>query len=89
VKIKPTVTAAVCSISLAVYPIVAHAAESADIIYTGGYIVTVNDAAPSAEALAVKDGKILAVGMKGDVLKTKGDGTKVIDWKVIFPFESK
>ena len=47
-------------------------AETADTVYTGGNIITVNDAAPSAEALAVKDGKILAVGAKADVLKTKG-----------------
>lgn len=54
-------------------------ANSADTIYTGGNIITVNDAAPSAEALAVRDGKILAVGAKADVLKTKGDATKVVD----------
>ena len=34
----------------------------ADTIYVGGDIVTLNDAQPTAEALAVKDGKILAVG---------------------------
>jgi predicted amidohydrolase YtcJ len=54
-------------------------AQTADTIYHGGPIVTVNDAAPSAEALAVKDGKILAIGKKDNVLKTKGDGTKVVD----------
>jgi len=36
-------------------------------IYHGGSIVTVNDAQPRAEALAVKGGKILAVGALGDV----------------------
>ena len=35
------------------------ASQAADIIYTGGDIVTINDAQPSVEALAVKDGKIL------------------------------
>lgn len=54
-------------------------ADVADTIYTGGDIVTVNDTAPSAEALAVKNGKILAVGNKTDVFKTKGDGTKLVD----------
>jgi len=34
----------------------------ADTLYTGGPILTVNDAQPRAEALAVKDGRILAVG---------------------------
>ena len=47
-------------------------AQNADTIYHGGNIITINDAAPFAEALAVKDGKILAVGAKADVLKTKG-----------------
>lgn len=41
--------------------------------------MTVNDAAPSADALAIKDGKILAIGTKEDVLKTKGPTTKLID----------
>lgn len=34
----------------------------ADAIYSGGNIITVHDEQPVAEALAVKDGKILAVG---------------------------
>ena len=51
----------------------------ADTIYLGGTIITINDAAPSAEALAVKGGKILVVGTKVDVLKTKGEATKVVD----------
>lgn len=54
-------------------------AEVADIIYSGGDIVTVDDAAPTAQALAVKDGKILAVGSTESVLKTKGDATRMID----------
>ncbi len=54
-------------------------AQTADTIYFGGPIITINDAAPSAEAVAVKDGKILAVGAKDEVLKSKGDETKLID----------
>lgn len=52
---------------------------TADTIYTGGHILTINDAAPSAEALAVKGGKILAVGGKAEVLKTKGVSTRLVD----------
>ena len=54
-------------------------ADTADKIWTGGPILTMNDAAMRAEAVAVKDGKILAVGSKDDVLKTKGEKTEVID----------
>jgi hypothetical protein len=53
---------------------------TADAIYTGGPIVTVNDAQPSAEALAVKDGKILAVGTKAGIEKAhKGAATRSVD----------
>jgi hypothetical protein len=48
-------------------------------IYTGGTIVTVNDAQPAADAIAVKDGKILAVGAKDEVLALKGAATEVVD----------
>ncbi len=52
----------------------------ADVIYSGGPIVTVNDAQPGAEALAVKDGRILAVGAKAEVEKShKGQTTEMID----------
>lgn len=52
----------------------------ADIIYVGGHIVTMNDAQPSVEALAVKDGKILATGAKADIETLhKGRTTKVVD----------
>ena len=62
--------------------------DSADMIYTGGDIVTVNDQQPSAEALAVKGGKIVAVGSRTDVEKAhKGADTKVVDLggKVLLP----
>lgn len=57
----------------------AFAADFADTIYRGGTIVTVDDKNPVAEALAVKGGTILAVGKQADVLKHRGDGTKLIE----------
>ena len=48
-------------------------------IYTGGAIVTVNEAQPTAGAIAVKDGKILAVGGKDEILQLKGAATQVVD----------
>ena len=58
----------------------AAAAQAADTIYTGGDIVTVNDAQPTAEAVAVKGGKILAVGTRVEVERAhKGTATQTVD----------
>lgn len=55
---------------------------TADVIYTGGDIVTINDAQSTAEAVAVKDGKILAVGDRKTLESThKGHKTTVVDLK--------
>jgi predicted amidohydrolase YtcJ len=52
----------------------------ANVIYVSADIITMNDAEPVAEALAVKDGKILAAGKRADVEAAhKGAGTTVID----------
>ncbi len=51
----------------------------ADAIYTGGDIVTVNDRQPQAEAVAIAGGRIVAVGSRDEVMKFKGDGTRVVD----------
>ena len=52
----------------------------ANVIYVSADIITMNDAEPVAEALAVKDGNILAVGKRADVEAAhKGAGTTVID----------
>jgi predicted amidohydrolase YtcJ len=58
---------------------VSLAADTADAIYHNGTILTINDARPTAEAVAVKDGRILAVGKETDVLKTADKNTKKID----------
>ena len=42
-------------------------ANAADTIFFGGSIVTVDAAQPAAEAVAVKDGRIVAVGKRADV----------------------
>jgi predicted amidohydrolase YtcJ len=55
------------------------AVNGADAIYFGGDIITVNDAAPDAEALVVDDGKIVFVGAREAAMKHKGDGTALVD----------
>lgn len=53
--------------------------DSADIIFTNGNIYTADDSQPHAEALAVKQGKIIFVGSTADANRYKGSGTRVID----------
>lgn len=53
--------------------------ETADTIFFGGDIITVNDQQPEAEAVATKDGKIIFVGNKQEALELKGDKTELVD----------
>jgi predicted amidohydrolase YtcJ len=57
----------------------ASAQELADTIYAGGMGLTMNEAAPRAEAVAVKDGRILAAGARADVMRHRGGATTMID----------
>lgn len=51
----------------------------ADLILRGGRIVTLDPAKPEAEALAARDGKIVAVGSVAEVDRHRGPATEVID----------
>jgi predicted amidohydrolase YtcJ len=51
----------------------------ADAIYINGTVITVNDNQPEAEAVAVKAGRILAVGNRATVEALKGEDTQVVD----------
>jgi predicted amidohydrolase YtcJ len=55
------------------------AQTGADSIYFGGPILTMIKDGDRADALAVKDGKILAIGDRAAVMATKGADTKMID----------
>ncbi len=52
---------------------------AADLIYSGGPIITINDAQPSAEAVAVRGGRILAVGSRQQVEATRGPATRMMN----------
>lgn len=56
----------------------------ADAVYTNGKIYTVNEIQPWAEAVAIKDGKFVAVGSAADVKAMAGEGTEVIDLEGAF-----
>lgn len=51
---------------------------AADLVLTGT-VLTVDDAQPTAEALAVSDGRIVAVGSRADVESLIGPDTEVVD----------
>ncbi len=55
--------------------------QVADTILLNGNIYTVDEAHPSAEALAIKDGLILQLGRNADIEMLKGEKTQVIDLK--------
>jgi len=57
------------------------AAEPADTILVNGRIVTVDDRFTIAQGVAIRGGRIVAVGSNADVLELPGRGTKVIDLK--------
>jgi predicted amidohydrolase YtcJ len=57
----------------------AAAAAPAERIIRGGPIVTVNPAQPAAEAVAIANGKIVAVGTAAEVMKLAGPATEVTD----------
>ncbi len=57
----------------------ATAQDVADTIYSGGPILTIDDDQPTAEAVAVKDGRILAVGSSEDVAPYRGETTEAFD----------
>lgn len=51
----------------------------ADIIFYNGHILTMNRGQPSAEAIAIRGEKILAVGSNDEILALRGTQTSVID----------
>lgn len=55
------------------------AAEVADVLFVNAKITTLDAATPQAEAVAVKDGRFLAVGTAADIAAYRGGTTQVID----------
>ncbi|AWB33381.1 amidohydrolase [Orrella marina] len=53
--------------------------QVADQIWSGGPVLTMNDAQPVAQAVAVIDGRILAVGSNEALQKHRGEQTQMMD----------
>lgn len=51
----------------------------ADMILTNGKVTTFDPARPEADAIAIRDGRILDVGAAADLLRFQGPGTRMID----------
>ena len=55
------------------------AVDPADLVLRNGKVVTVDPALPEAQALAVRDGTILAIGSDAEIAAYIGEATEVID----------
>ncbi|MEE4145954.1 MAG: amidohydrolase [Halieaceae bacterium] len=55
------------------------AIETADVIFRNGTVITMNDKQPTAQAVAVRDGRILAVGPEAEVSQAAGEDTTSVD----------
>ncbi|MBV6271704.1 amidohydrolase [Alcaligenaceae bacterium CGII-47] len=55
------------------------AAPVADQIWSGGFVLTMDDTQPRVEAIAVKDGRILALGSRQDLKQYRSDKTIMHD----------
>lgn len=52
---------------------------AAEVIFANGTIITMDDAGPTVEAVAIQGNKILAVGEIADVFQHRGEATSVVD----------
>jgi predicted amidohydrolase YtcJ len=53
--------------------------DPADMVLVGGTVVTADDAVPDGEAMAVRGGRVVAVGLDSEIRRFVGDGTEVIE----------
>jgi predicted amidohydrolase YtcJ len=63
------------------FAVPAASQDTADRIWSGGTVLTMNDKAMRAEAVAERGGRIVAVGKRADVMKLRRRDTQMIDLK--------
>lgn len=61
------------------WPLIAFGGESADSVLLNGRIYTLDDSQPWASAVAIRDGRFVAVGDRSSVSSLVGPQTRVID----------
>jgi predicted amidohydrolase YtcJ len=69
----------VAALPVAAQPVAAANNVRADVIYHNGVVLTMEDRQPRAEAVAIRRGRILAVGDDGRVLALKNRATRVVN----------
>jgi predicted amidohydrolase YtcJ len=74
-----TITALLVALLAIAWSTRGSAQPTADTVLLGGKIVTVDDRFTIVEALAVKDGRVIAVGSTAEIEKFKGAATQVLD----------
>ncbi len=55
--------------------------DPAEIVFKNGNVYTLNESRPTAEAIAIRYGKILAVGSNAEMKNFEGKKTKIVDLK--------
>jgi len=75
---RPFAIAQICVVAT-VFAAAPAAAQAPDTILVNGKILTVDAQFPVAEAVAVRDGRILAVGTNDQVKRLIGPSTRAID----------
>ncbi|GAA3920443.1 amidohydrolase [Luteimonas lutimaris] len=75
----PTLILAMAGLATALSPALARAQARADTVLVGGKVWTGNPAQPEAEAVAILDGRIAAVGSDADVRRWAGTQTQVFE----------
>jgi len=78
-RLLGTITVAVMAVWISSCNNASPPEQVADVIYMNGDIITINDSQPTADAIAIKEGKILAVGTNDNVQKHKSSATRIVD----------
>ncbi|MDE0807338.1 MAG: amidohydrolase [Longimicrobiales bacterium] len=77
-SLRVILSAIVILVLVAIFRVIGDS-DAADLVLTNGNIVTVDDGNPTAQAIAIREGKILAVGSAVAIDEFVGRQTEIID----------
>jgi len=79
-SLRVILSAIVILVLVAIFRVIGDS-DAADLVLTNGNIVTVDDGNPTAQAIAIREGKILAIGSAVAIDEFVGRQTEIIDLK--------